>query len=267
MNRYDEIYTKWKADPQAFWAKAASAVDWFKPCAKVFDEGAGPYGRWFPGACATPPTIASTGTSRRAAAGRARSSTTGRSPEPSGHTAYPELRDGVAPSPPCSPRWGRKGDRVVIYMAMVPEALIAMLACARLGAVHSVVFGGFAAPELAVRIDDAKPKAVGRASCGIEPGRVVAYKPLLDAAHRDRRAQARASASSSSARRRAADLVEGRDYEWDELIETQVARAGGDCVPVAAMDPLYILYTSGTTDSRRASCATTAATWWRSPGR
>jgi propionyl-CoA synthetase len=137
----------------------------------------------------------------------------------------------------------RKGDRVVIYMSMVPEALVAMLACARLGAIHSVVFGGFAAPELAVRIDDAKPKAVIATSCGIEPGRIVAYKPLLDAAL-EIAAHAPDFCVIFQREQGPASLVEGRDVEWHAFQENA---APADCVPVGGMDPLYVLYTSGTT--------------------
>jgi propionyl-CoA synthetase len=141
----------------------------------------------------------------------------------------------------------RKGDRVVIYMPMVPEAAIAMLACARIGAVHSVVFGGFAAKELATRIDDAKPKLILSASCGIEPGRVVEYKPLLD------QAIALASHKPSAClvlqrSQREAPLTSGRDHDWAQLrADARAANKSADCVPVLATDPLYILYTSGTT--------------------
>ncbi|MDO9217567.1 MAG: AMP-binding protein, partial [Lacisediminimonas sp.] len=140
-----------------------------------------------------------------------------------------------------------KGDRVIIYMPMVPQAVVAMLACARLGAIHSVVFGGFAAKELATRIDDAKPKLIVSASCGLEPGRVIAYKPLLDAAIDLAAFKPKGTIILQRAQLRA-DLIDGRDFEWS--IEMEKARAAGlkpACVPVAATDPLYVLYTSGTT--------------------
>ena len=137
-----------------------------------------------------------------------------------------------------------KGDRVLIYMPMVPEAVMAMLACARIGAIHSVVFGGFAAPELASRIDDCTPKLVVSASCGIEPQRVVAYKPQLDQAIDLAAATAAGLPHPAAARLTAADLVAGRDHDWHRLVATATPAA---CVPVAATDPLYILYTSGTT--------------------
>ena len=140
-----------------------------------------------------------------------------------------------------------KGDRVIIYMPMVPEAVIAMLACARIGAVHSVVFGGFAAKELATRIDDAAPKLIFSASCGIEPGRIVAYKPLLDEAIKS--AQFKPEACIILQRSdQACELTAGRDHDWAALRDAAMrAKKSADCVPVAATDPLYILYTSGTT--------------------
>ncbi len=140
-----------------------------------------------------------------------------------------------------------KGDRVIIYMPMVPEAVIAMLACARLGVIHSVVFGGFAAKELATRIDDAKPKLIVSASCGLEPGRVIAYKPLLDAAIDLATSKPEATIILQRAALKA-DFVEGRDFDWaNEVEKTRGAGLKPACVPVAATDPLYVLYTSGTT--------------------
>src|SRR6266576_6590074 len=140
-----------------------------------------------------------------------------------------------------------KGDRVILYMPMVPEAMIAMLACARIGAVHSVVFGGFAAKELATRIEDAKPKLIFSASCGLEPSRIVQYKPLLDEAIKLSSVKPQACIILQRPQQ-GCDLVAGRDHDWAELrAEAMSAKKSVDCVPVLATDPLDILYTSGTT--------------------
>ncbi|HWE20252.1 MAG TPA: AMP-binding protein, partial [Hyphomicrobiaceae bacterium] len=182
-SRYVEVYAQWKRDPEGFWAEAARAVDWYKPWDKVLDPYAGQYGRWFVGAeCNT----AYNCLDRHVESGRAsQKALIYDSPVTSTQRSftYAELRDEVATLGGVLQDLGvKKGDRVIIYMPMIPEAVMAMLACARIGAIHSVVFGGFAAPELATRIDDARPVAVLSASCGIEPGRVVQYKPLLDSA-------------------------------------------------------------------------------------
>ncbi|RTL61727.1 MAG: propionyl-CoA synthetase [Hyphomicrobiales bacterium] len=247
-SRYHEVYEAWQKNPEAFWAEAAKEIDWYRPWDKVFDPYAGQYGRWFAGAeCNT----AYNCLDRHVEKGRG-SQAALIYDSPVTNTvrtySYAELRDEVATLAAVLSDLGvKRGDRVIIYMPMIPEALMAMLACARIGAVHSVVFGGFAAPELATRLDDAKPVAILSASCGIEPGRVVAYKPLLDAAieiatHKPtsvlvlQRPMAQAS------------LVEGRDHDWARAVA--VAKAAGSkagCVAVKATDPLYILYTSGTT--------------------
>ena len=182
-SRYRAVYESWKSDPESFWAAAAREIDWFKPWDKVFDGDAGVYGRWFTGAeCNT----CYNAIDRHVDGGRADqialihdSAITGRQKK----FTYRELKIEVEALAAVLRDHGiGKGDRVIIYMPMVPEAAFAMLACARIGAVHSVVFGGFAARELDTRIDDSRPRLVISASCGLEPGRIVAYKPLLDQA-------------------------------------------------------------------------------------
>src|SRR5215813_2407197 len=243
-DKYEAVHRRSLADPEGFWAEQAAAIDWTRRWDKVLDASHAPFYRWFAGAELNTSYNA---LDRHVQRGRGEqaaliydSPVTNRKKT----FTYRELRDQVARLAGAIAAQGvRKGDRVIIYMPMIPEAVMAMLACARLGAIHSVVFGGFAANELATRIDDCSPKLVLTASCGIEPGRIVAYKPLLDGAielsrHKPDRCVILQRAQAS------APLVKGRDLDWDDFVAGAEAV---DCVSVAATDPLYILYTSGTT--------------------
>jgi propionyl-CoA synthetase len=241
---YEAAYAAWQAEPGSWWADKAGAIDWTRPPERSFDPGLSVYGQWFPG-----------GELNMSYNCLDRHVTDGRGDQPAliwdspmtgelQRITYRALRDRTARVAGALASLGvTRGDRVVIYMPMVPEAVITMLACARLGAIHSVVFGGFAAAELAKRIDDAQPIVVVSASCGLEPGRVVAYKPLLDAAltlseHRPSACLILQRASLAAA------MVAGRDHDFRAA---EAAATMHDSVAVAATDPLYILYTSGTT--------------------
>ncbi len=243
-SRYDEVYRRSLADPEGFWAEAASAIDWDRRWDRVLDAANPPFYRWFSGARLNTCWNA---LDRHVERGRAEQAALLYDSPVTGQKkrfTYRALRDEVALLAGAIAAVGVvKGDRVLIYMPMVPEAIMAMLACARLGAIHSVVFGGFAAPELASRIDDAKPKLVLAASCGVEPTRNVAYKPLLDRAIELAQWKPQACFVLQRPMLEAA-LIPGRDHDWNEA----VAKAKpAPCVSVAATDPLYILYTSGTT--------------------
>jgi propionyl-CoA synthetase len=247
-SRYHEEYERARSDPEGFWLDAAQAIDWVRPPTRAFDSQAGVYGRWYPDAEVN---ACYNLLDRHVAGGRAEQPAIIYDSPVTGTTrtlTYREvLEETKALAAVLMAQGVGRGDRVLIYMPMVPEALIAIYACTRIGAVHSVVFGGFAAKELASRIEDAEPKMILAASCGLEPNRVVLYKPLLDlamslSAHKPRaclilqRPQARA------------EMTYGCDHDWAE--EVALAKREGrsaDCVPVKATDPLYILYTSGTT--------------------
>lgn len=241
---YKDVYEAWESDPDKFWMQAAQDIDWVKkPSKALFDDNAPMY-EWYSDGLVNTCWNA---VDRHVAAGRgAQAAIIYDSPVTGTKTttSYAELLTQVSQLAGALAAKGVvKGDRVILYMSMVPEALVAMLACGRIGAVHSVVFGGFAANELATRINDATPKCIIATSCGIEPGRIIAYKPLLDGAielssHKPefciilQRPQAKAA------------MVEGRDFDWHGV---QQGVTPADCLPVGGNDPAYILYTSGTT--------------------
>ncbi len=246
MGTFDEVYRRSLDDPGGFWSDAAADIDWVVPPATILDDGNPPFYRWFVGGELN---TCHNAVDRHADGGRGEQRALLYDSPVTGTKrayTYSQLRDEVARFAGVLAGMGVvKGDTVVIYMPMMPEAVVAMLACARLGAVHSVVFGGFAANELAVRIDHAQPKVVVSASCGIEVNRVIEYKPLLDAALDLARPESRPKRCVIVQRPQVrATLVTGRDVDWHEAM---AAAEPSGCVAVAATDPLYILYTSGTT--------------------
>lgn len=241
---YQDVYAAWKNDPEAFWMQAAGEIDWFRPPSKALFDDKAPFYEWFSDGLVNACWNA---VDRHVEAGRGEQLAIIHD-SPITHSyrgiTYRELQARVASLAGALRAKGvGKGDRVIIYMPMVPEALEAMLACSRLGAIHSVVFGGFAAPELAVRIDDCAPKAIIAASCGLEPGRVVHYKPLLDAAI-DAAAHKPEFCVIFQREQEVAKLIEGRDFAWHTF---QYGVEPAECVPVEGNHPHYILYTSGTT--------------------
>ncbi|MFL5444790.1 MAG: AMP-binding protein, partial [Myxococcales bacterium] len=248
MGSYEDVYRRSISDPEGFWAEIAQDIRWRKKWDRVLDSSRAPFYRWFAG-----------GEMNTCENALDRHVDEGRGDQPAviwdsplaGATrtiTYREMRGMVARIAGAFARGGvGKGDRVLIYMPMVPEAVMAMLACARIGAVHSVVFGGFASHELAARIDHAQPKLIVSASCGLEVGgRIVQYKPLLDRALEIATHRPEAGCIILQRPQQPAALVQGRDIEWNEALE---GAPEAPCVPVQATDPLYVLYTSGTTGS------------------
>jgi len=244
VSSYDSVHKRSLDNPQEFWAEAAAAIDWDAKWNRVLDDTNAPFYRWFTGGRLN---TCHNALDRHVDGGRAdQAALIYDSPltDSQRTLTYRELRDETALFAGVLAANGiGKGDRVIIYMPMIPEAIIAVMACARIGAVHSVVFGGFAANELATRIDDAKPKAIVSASCGIEPNRIISYKPLLDQAI-DLASHLPDFCVILQRPQEQANLIGGRDIDWHDAVAKATPH---ECVIVDATDPLYILYTSGTT--------------------
>ena len=252
---YANVYNSWKSDPETFWMEAAQAIDWDRPPSFALDASRAPLYEWYTDSLVN---TCYNAVDRHVENGRAAQTALIYDSPITGakdFITFQQLRDKTALLAGALLAKGvTKGDRVIIYMPMVPEAVIAMLACARIGAIHSVVFGGFAANELAVRIDDAQPKAILAASCGIEPGRIIAYKPLIDEAIES--AQHKPETVFILQREQLkAELKEGRDHDW---FESQRGVDPADCIPVEGNHPAYILYTSGTTGAPKGVVRPTA---------
>ena len=263
-SRYHEVHARSLSDPEGFWAEAAREIDWIEPAKKIFDPAMGAYGRWFAGGVVN---TCYNALDRHVANGRAdQVALIHDSPLTNSISkfTYAEMLKEVQTLAAVMADFGvAKGDRVILYMPLVPEAVFAMLACARIGAVHSVVFGGFAAKELATRIEDAKPKLIFSASCGIEPGRIVQYKPLLDEAIRLSSVKPQ-SCVILQRPQQACELTAGRDHDWAALARRRARCRQGRAVHAGAGDrsALYSLHVRhhGNPEGRRAR-------QWRASGR
>ena len=252
---YSDIYESWKSDPERFWMEAAKAIDWIERPTFALDSKNAPLFEWFTDSQVN---TCYNALDRHVENGRADQTAIIYDSPITGDKQNISYRDLLAQTAKLAGALSAngiiKGDRIIIYMPMIPETIVAMLACARIGAVHSVVFGGFAANELAVRIDDSSPKAIISASCGIEPNRVIEYKPLIDAAI-DLAAHKPEFVVVHQRKQLSAELREGRDFEWRAFQEDAKP---APCIPVEGNHPAYILYTSGTTGAPKGVIRPTA---------
>ena len=264
-SKYHEVYARSLRDPEGFWGEAGRDIDWIEPARKIFDPSLGLYGRWFAGAVVN---TCYNALDRHVAGGRADQLALIHDSPLAGSIrkfTYAEMLHEVQTLAAIMQDFGvAKGDRVILYMPMVPEAVVAMLACARIGAVHSVVFGGFAAKELATRIEDAKPKLIFSASCGLEPGRIVQYKPLLDEAIALSSAKPQACIILQRPQQ-GCDLIAGRDHDWAELRAKRASRRKNPPPACRSRPPTRSISSTPRAPpaSPRAWCATMADIWWR----